>query len=68
MTNREKWQKKLAEAEDGYKLLDVIDEMDSAHLKWCIKGAIETKRHDLCLRDCRKCKVKWLNSEVKEDD
>ena len=62
MTNFEKWQQKLAEAKDGYELLETINEMNKAHTKWCWESYPKPCEYD----SCRECNAKWFDEEVKE--
>lgn len=60
MTNREKWQQKLAEAKDGSELLETINKMNAAHTRWCWEYTIRPCVYG----DCGECKAKWLDRET----
>ena len=62
MTNLEKWKQKLAEAKDGYELLETINKMNAAHTRWCWEPATRPCKY----ADCEDCKAKWLDREVEE--
>ena len=71
MTYLEKWKKKLAEAKDGENFLYILEQMnDEIYEKQCYeKQCFPTQEAiEYELDNCEECKVRWFDSEVKEND
>lgn len=62
MKQLEKWQQAFSEAQNGEELLSRIREMEEAHKEFCYKKRVR------CKYLCNKCKVDWLDSEIKESN
>ena len=65
MKQFEKWQKKFAEAKNGFDLMYTKNLMESEMDKWCHK---QDDEYNCGKRFCEECMTEWGNSEVKEDD
>lgn len=62
MTNLEKFKQKLTEAQDGYELLEAIDEIYEAHDDSCRKIDAAICAAD----DCEVCFAAWFENEAEE--
>lgn len=63
MTNLEKWKNKIAEAKDGYELMETIRELLRKYHNLCFYVDYIRKE---CDDDCKGCEVMWFDMEAKE--